>query len=350
MANEPQIDIRTLTIDEIKDFFIKKNEKPFRAKQVYEWIWKKAVYSFDEMTNLPKALRENLKKHFLFRKLNMADFQKSRDGTVKIAFALHDKAITEGVLIPSENRSTACISTQVGCPLNCSFCATGQLGFTRNLTTGEIFDQVIEINRLSEKRLNRPLSNIVIMGMGEPLLNFENTMQAIEIITSDKGLGISPQRITISTAGLVTGIKKMADSHVRFNLAISLHTADNKKRDKLMPLNKSNNLEQLAGAIIYFHEKTQQRITFEYLLLKDVNDDIQDAKKLARFCRIVPCKVNLIEYNATGNQGFQKSPAHKTQQFADFLKSKNMIVNVRKSKGNDIHAACGQLANTMKKN
>ncbi len=346
--NSDKININRLTLNELKKYFIQIDEKPFRAKQVYEWLWKKNAISFKQMTNISIKTRAKLNEQFYLDKINIFHTTESKDKTLKIAFKLHDNEIIEGVLIPSGSRTTACISTQVGCPLNCTFCATGQMKYKRNLYHNEIVDQIIELNKFSLEKFNRTLSNIVIMGMGEPLLNYENVKNAITIITSTNGLGFSPQRITLSTIGMVKEIYQLADDQVRYNLAISLHSADNIKRSAIMPVNKSNPLDELARALKYFHLKTNCRITFEYLLLKDFNDTIKDAKKLADYCKIVPCKINIIEYNPIAGNRFQKALPENTRTFIEFLESKNLIVNLRKSKGKDIDAACGQLAVNIK--
>lgn len=343
--NKSEIDIRKLSLEEIKDFCIENNFKAFRAKQIYEWIWKRSASSFEEMNNLPIKFREKFAEKFVLNKLEISSIQKSSDGTIKTGFKLYDGGLVEGVMIPTDKRATACISSQIGCNLACIFCATGKMKLKRNLDPGEIYDQVVTIQKQAKEHNNSSLSNIVLMGMGEPLLNYKNVIQAIDHITSDKGLGMSPKRVTLSTSGVIKGIKRLADDNVRFNLAVSLHTADSEKRDKLMPMNVTNPLDELSKAIKYFHEKTGTRVTFEYLLLKDFNDSLSDARQLANFCKIVPCKVNLIEYNATGDGFFNKSTKANTEAFYNFLDSKNMIVNIRNSRGEDIDAACGQLAN-----
>ncbi len=337
-------DIRDLTLKNIENFFTENKEKAFRAKQVYEWLWKKHVSSFDEMTNISKEIRDLLKLKFSLNHIKIKSSQKSADKTIKTAFELSDGGIIEGVLIPAHNRATACISSQVGCKLACEFCATGHLGFKRNLTVAEIYDQVFFIKQQAEEN-NLLFSNIVFMGMGEPLLNYDNVLSAINIITSKQGLAMSNSRITLSTSGINKMIKKLADDNIRFNLAVSLHSANNEKRSRLMPINKTNSLSELAEALKYFNNKTQNRITFEYLLLKDVNDDINDAKELAVFCKNVPCKINIIEYNPIDNSSLRKSTKEKTDAFVNYLESKNIIVNIRRSRGKDIDAACGQLAN-----
>jgi len=270
----------------------------------------------------------------------------STDRTIKSAFRLHDGKITEGVLIPGKKRMTACISSQVGCSLSCAFCATGKLDRLRNIDAEEIFDQVVIIKNQAEKDYQRPLSNIVYMGMGEPLLNYKNVLRSVEMITAEEGLGMSPKRITVSTAGIAKMIKQLGDDEVKFNLALSLHAATDAKRSEIMPINDSNSLEALSEALVYFHEKTGSRVTFEYIIFKDFNDSLEDAKDLAAFAKVVPCKINIIEYNSIDDALFEKADPEKTDKFAEFLENTfNLIVNVRRSRGKDIDAACGQLAN-----
>ncbi|MBL4594116.1 MAG: 23S rRNA (adenine(2503)-C(2))-methyltransferase RlmN [Flavobacteriales bacterium] len=341
--------IRMLSKKELKDFFVEQNEKPFRAKQVYEWLWKKGATSFDEMTNLSFEVREMLTQNFVFNTVIIAEEQISSDRTIKDAFKLYDGLITEGVLIPGKKRMTACISSQVGCSLSCSFCATGKLERLRNIDAEEIFDQVVLIKNQAEKHYQKPLSNIVYMGMGEPLLNYKNVLRSIEMITSEDGLGMSPKRITVSTAGIAKMIKQLGDDEVKFNLALSLHAATDAKRSEIMPINESNSLGALSEALVYFHEKTGSRVTFEYIIFKDFNDTLEDAKDLATFCKAVPCKINIIEYNPIDDPQFEKADSEKTDKFAAFLENTfNLIVNVRRSRGKDIDAACGQLANKNK--
>lgn len=341
---ENKIDILTLSLEEIKDFLIKKGEKAFRAKQIYEWLWKKPVNSFEGMTNISKDLRVLLNDNFIIQSVKVEDLQISKDKTIKIAFKLIDGLLVEGVLIPSENRSTACISTQVGCNLGCEFCATGKLGLTRNLTVGEIYHQVVEIMRLADEKYKLSLTNIVLMGMGEPLLNYDNVLKSIGMITTENGLGMSPQRITLSTVGLPRMIKKLADDKVKFNLAVSLHSANDKKRSDFMPVNKRNSLIELRDALIYFNEKTGLRVTFEYLLMEGINDSLKDATDFAEYCKSFPVKINIIEYNSTSDKRFKRSSNDRFNEFVTFMKSKNLVVNVRRSRGQDIAAACGQLA------
>ena len=343
MENSKQ-DILTLSLDEIKNFLTKKGEKAFRAKQIYEWLWKKPVGSFDSMTNLSKDLRDLLKENYTIQAIEIDNMQISKDNTIKLVFRLFDKSLVEGVLIPTDNRSTACISTQVGCNLGCEFCATGKMGLKRNLSVGEIFHQVVEIMKLAKEKYNLSLTNIVLMGMGEPLLNYDNVLKSMEMVSSSDGLAMSPQRITLSTVGLPRMIKKLANDNVKFNLAISLHSANNKKRNEFMPVNRRNTLEELSESIIYFNEKTGQRVTFEYLLMDGINDSLNDAKELAEYCKSFPVKINIIEYNSTNDKRFKRSSNEAFDQFVTLLKGRNMIVNVRRSRGMDIDAACGQLA------
>lgn len=341
--------IRALSNKELKDFFIEKGDKAFRAKQVLEWLWKKGVTSFEEMTNLSIDVREMLAEHFVIKAVVIAEEQKSKDKTIKNAFKLYDGNITEGVLIPTPRRMTACISSQVGCSLSCEFCATGKLDRLRNIDAEEIFDQVVLIKNQAEKYYQTPLSNIVYMGMGEPLLNYKNVLRSVEMITSKEGLGMSPKRITISTAGIAKMIKQLGDDQVKFNLALSLHAATDAKRSEIMPINESNSLDALSEALAYYHEKTGSRVTFEYIIFKDFNDSLEDAKDLAAFAKVVPCKINIIEYNSIDDAKFEKADPEKTDKFAAFLENTfNLIVNVRRSRGKDIDAACGQLANKNK--
>lgn len=343
-----KINIRDLSLEELLGHFQEINEKPFRAKQVFEWLWKKNAHAFDEMTSLSKELREKLNSHFFIDHISLQDQQISKDKTIKCAFSVDESKIIEGVLIPTSSRMTACISSQVGCSLSCTFCATGRLKLLRNLSAGEIVDQVVYLKNQAENRYQTPLSNIVYMGMGEPLLNYKNVLKSVEHICSDHGLGMSPKRITISTAGIAKMIRKLGDDHVKFNLALSLHAANDTKRNTIMEINESNNLEELSDALQYFHEKTGTRVTFEYIIFKDFNDSIEDARELAQFAKCVPCKINIIEYNPIENGDFQQADPKKVDDFAQFLESKNLIVNVRRSRGKDIDAACGQLANRNK--
>ncbi len=340
-----KINIRSLSLADLIESITSIGEKSFRAKQIFEWLWKKNVGSFDEMTSLSKEFRDKLLTTYIIDKIVLAEKQISSDKTIKCAFRTHDGHIIEGVLIPVKNRMTACISSQVGCSLACKFCATGKLKRLRNLSFSEIYDQAFIINQIATEHYDTHLSNIVYMGMGEPMLNYTNVKISAEMISSEDGMAMSPKRITVSTAGIAKNIKKLGDDDVKFNLALSLHAAQDNKRSKIMEINNSNNLEALAEAIKYFYEKTGSRITFEYIIFKDFNDAMNDAQELAHFCKNVPCKVNIIEYNPIDDGEFSQAETQKVKAFANFLESKNIIVNIRRSRGKDIDAACGQLAN-----
>ncbi|MCS6824091.1 MAG: 23S rRNA (adenine(2503)-C(2))-methyltransferase RlmN [Cytophagaceae bacterium] len=338
-------DIRKLTVEELRTFMSESGEPSYRANQVYEWLWKKSALSFDEMTNLSKKTRALLASNFNIPTLHVHQKQISADGTIKFSFRLYDGYLIEGVLIPTEDRITACISSQVGCSLTCSFCATGYLERKRNLEPSELYDQVVQIKKQSETIYGRPLTNIVLMGMGEPLLNYGNVLKAIDIITSDYGLAMSPKRITLSTAGIAKMIKKLGDDNVKFNLALSLHAANDEKRNKIMPINESNSLKALTEALIYFYNKTKNKITLEYILFRDFNDSMEDAKQLLEFSRRIPCKVNIIEYNPIKEAAFVNTTPDKTEKIKAYLEQNDIVVNIRRSRGKDIDAACGQLAN-----
>lgn len=348
MQAKDKQDIRFLSPEELKDFFISQNEKAFRAKQVQEWLWKKSARNFDEMTNVSLATRELLKEHFIFETASPEITSISKDKTIKTVFRLRNNDFVEGVLIPADDRMTACVSSQVGCSLSCKFCATGKLGFTRNLTFDEMYDQVAIIGKQAQENFSHHLTNIVFMGMGEPLLNYDNLLKAINRITSPDGLNLSPSRITVSTVGIEKMIRKLGDDQVKFNLALSLHAPNDKKRSTIIPVNEQNSMNKLAAALKYFHEKTGTRITLEYLILDRFNDSLSDAKELAEFCKNFPCKINLIEYNAVEGTGFRKAKEIAVLGFSGFLETRNIIVNIRKSRGEDIGAACGQLAGKMK--
>jgi len=340
MSGNLSRDIRSLSFNELEIFFSGRGEKPFRARQVQEWLWKKSCRSFDGMTNLSNETRQLLRENFSFNITRVDKIQKSTDGTEKATFRLWDGLFTEGVIIPAGNRATACISSQAGCPLGCLFCATGLSGFLRDLSAGEIYDQLVLLSGLSGKSL----SNIVFMGMGEPLINWTEVMTSIQRLTSEDGLAISPRRITVSTVGIPEMIRKMADDRVNCQLALSLHAATDEKRSRIIPVNKKYTLEKLTGALKYYYLITKKRFTIEYILFKDFNDSIKDAADLAAFCKNFPVKVNIIEYNPVENSEFMAPEPEKVVSFINFLERKNMIVNLRKSRGKDIDAACGQLA------
>ncbi|MBK7036240.1 MAG: 23S rRNA (adenine(2503)-C(2))-methyltransferase RlmN [Bacteroidetes bacterium] len=345
MQEKQKIAIRDLSLEDLTEKIIALGDKKFRANQIHEWLWKKSAVSFEEMSNLSKELRGKLEEEFEILPLQIDMEQKSSDGTVKCRFKLHDGHFVEGVLIPTKHRMTACVSSQVGCNLGCTFCATGFIKTKRNLQPHEIYDQVVLLNKIAIKEHEQPLSNIVFMGMGEPLLNYKNVLEAIDKITSEEGLNISAKRITVSTAGLAKMIKKLGDDDVKFNLALSLHAADDIKRSKLMPINDANNLNDLVEALNYFYEKTGNSITFEYILFDGINESMEDAKNLVSLCARVPAKVNIIEYNAIREADFHKSKEEQRERFISYLEQHKVVAVVRRSRGKDIDAACGQLAN-----
>lgn len=338
--------IRDLDLPQLEALLKEWNEPKFRAKQIHEWLWQKHAGSIADMTNLSKSLRERLGASFYIPKVQTHHSQFSSDGTIKNRFVLHDGHYVEGVLIPTEKRITACVSSQVGCSLSCKFCATGYLPRKRNLDFDEIVDEVTLLNAQAEQNYGKHLSNIVFMGMGEPLLNYKNVLKAIEVISSPEGLGMSPRRITVSTAGVAKMIHKLGDDQVRFKLALSLHAANDAKRNEIMPINETNNLKALVEALNHFYTMTKNEITFEYILFKDFNDSLQDADELVKIYRQVPADlVNIIEYNPIEKADFEKPDETRVDQFMRYLESKKVNARLRRSRGKDIDAACGQLAN-----
>jgi len=342
---EKKKDIRALTKDQLREFFINLSAKPFRGNQVYEWLWKKGAHSFEDMTNISKETRRMLEDNFVINHIKVDQMQRSSDGTVKNAVKLHDGLTVESVLIPTKSRTTACVSSQVGCSLDCRFCATSRLKRMRNLNPDEIYDQVVAIDNESRLYFDRPLSNIVFMGMGEPLMNYNNVLKSIDKITSEDGLGMSPKRITVSTSGVPKMIKKMADDGVKFNLAVSLHSAIDEIRTSIMPFNETFPLEDLRQALEYWYAKTKNRITYEYVVWEGINDKRQDVEALVEFCKFAPSKVNLIEYNPIDDGEFQQAGSKAIDMYVDILEANRITVTVRRSRGKDIDAACGQLAN-----
>ena len=345
---ENKNDIRSLTLDELTSFFQKNDMPSYKAKQVYDWLWKKSCLSFDEMTNISLETRKLLKNKFAINHINIDRFQKSNDGTIKNAIALFDDLFVESVLIPTKNRTTACVSSQVGCSLDCEFCATSKMDRIRNLNPDEIYDQVATINSQSLNYYGKPLSNIVFMGMGEPLLNYNNVIEGIKKITSKNGLGMSPKRITVSTSGISKMIIKMADDNVKFNLAVSLHSAIEKTRNEIMPFTKKFPLNDLKQAIKHWYSKTKKIVTYEYIVWNNINDDDEHINALVDFCKFSPSKVNLIEYNSTENSLFNSASDNIIDKYIDALEKNKIPVTIRKSRGKDIDAACGQLANKLK--
>jgi 23S rRNA (adenine2503-C2)-methyltransferase len=345
MDSTAKKDIRKFTLEQLEEFFIDKGEKKFRAKQVYEWLWNKSLKNFDDMSNISKETREMLKANFIINHIHVDLMQHSADGTIKNAVKLFDSKIVESVLIPTSKRITACVSSQVGCSLDCNFCATARLKRMRNLNPDEIYDQVVAIKEEAETFFNRPLTNIVFMGMGEPLLNYANVIEAIDKITSPEGLGMAARRITLSTVGIPKMIKKMADDEVKFNLAISLHSAINETRSRLMPINDVNPLEDLAEALKYWYQKTKRKVTYEYVIWDGINDNEEHARALAKFCKIIPSKVNIIQYNPIDEGEFRQASKDAVEMYVRILENNGIVAKVRKSRGQDIDAACGQLAN-----
>ncbi|NVO86392.1 23S rRNA (adenine(2503)-C(2))-methyltransferase RlmN [Hymenobacter terrestris] len=337
-------DIRKISPDELKAFMVENGEKPFRAKQVSEWLWKNTAGTFEEMNNISLATRELLARHFVINGVQVQNQQVSNDGTIKSAFRLFDGNIVEGVLIPHDTRMTACISSQVGCSLTCKFCATGYMDRKRNLDAAEIYDQVVRIREQCEAQYGTPLTNIVYMGMGEPLLNYANVVKSIERITAPDGLNMAPRRITISTAGIAKMIKKLADDGVKANLALSLHAPNDTKRNEIMPINEANSLAALEEALKYYHQATGRKVTYEYIVFESFNDTLQDAEELFQISKWLPCKVNLIEYNPIENADYRNTGEAKLLAFHKYLADRGVQTNLRRSRGKDIDAACGQLA------
>jgi 23S rRNA (adenine2503-C2)-methyltransferase len=338
-------DIRSLSKEQLRDFFESNNDKAFRGNQVYEWLWSKGAHSFEDMTNVSKATRLMLETNFVINHIKVDLMQRSEDGTVKNAVRLHDGLVVESVLIPTATRTTACVSSQVGCSLDCNFCATARLKRMRNLEPGEIYDQVLAIDKESRLYYNHPLSNIVFMGMGEPLMNYNNVLKAIEMITSDEGLGMSPKRIMVSTSGVPKMIKKLADDDVKFKLAVSLHSAIDEIRSRIMPFSSNFPLADLRESLEYWYRKTKSKISYEYVVWKDINDNKASIDALVKFCKYVPCKVNLIEYNPIDDGEFQQASEESINAYISALQNAGIVVKVRRSRGKDIDAACGQLAN-----
>ena len=338
-------DIRSLTKEQLRNFFVENGDKAFRGNQVFEWLWSKSLHTFEAMTNISIETRQMLEENFVINHIEVDSMQRSKDGTIKNGIRLHDGFIVESVLIPTEKRTTACVSSQVGCSLDCRFCATSRLKRMRNLNPDEIYDQVVAIDKQSKLYHNRKLSNIVFMGMGEPLMNYNNVIKSIDKITSPEGLGMYSKRITVSTSGIPKIIKKMADDEVKFNLAVSLHSAIDSVRTSIMPFNETFPLKELGNALVYWFEKTQRVVTYEYIVWDGINDKKEDIKALINFCKLIPCKVNLIEYNPIDDGEFQQANSRVIDNYISNLEMHDIVVNVRRSRGKDIDAACGQLAN-----
>jgi 23S rRNA (adenine2503-C2)-methyltransferase len=338
-------DIRALSKEQLMAFFTAHGDKAFRGKQVYEWLWKKGIHQFDDMTNLSLETRQLLNDAFSINHIEVDTMQRSSDGTLKNAIRLHDGLVVESVLIPTPKRTTACVSSQVGCSLDCKFCATSRLKRMRNLNPDEIYDQVVAIDKQSRLYHDRKLTNIVFMGMGEPLMNYNNVLKAIDKITSDEGLGMSPKRIVVSTSGVPKMIKKMAEDEVKFNLAVSLHSARDEVRTQIMPFNETFPLKDLREALQFWYAKTKRQITYEYVVWEGINDTVEDIKALIDFCKFAPSKVNIIEYNPIDDGEFKQAKSSIIERYVSMLETNNITVTVRRSRGKDIDAACGQLAN-----
>lgn len=345
MNDSNRQDIRQLSFSALEQVIMSWSVPSFVARQIYEWLWKKSAHSFSEMSNISLAIRKQLEQNFFITTLSEDLKQVSEDGTIKLRMLLHDQLMIEGVLIPKDKRITACVSSQVGCSLSCKFCATGFLERQRNLSAGEIYDQVVLLRQIALNEFQLPLTNIVFMGMGEPLLNYNNVNDAIHKICSPEGLNISTKRITLSTAGISKMIIRMADEQVKYNLALSLHAANDKKRNQIMAINETNNLESIAEALIYFSTHTKNEITLEYILLDGFNDSLNDAQELSVLSKRVQAKVNLIEYNKVEGVDFKKSKRESRENFVKYLQKHEVVAHVRRSRGKDIDAACGQLAN-----
>ena len=345
MKTPTKRDIRSLSLEDLRNFFTENQDQAFRGNQVYQWLWQKGIHDFEGMTNLSKTTRELLEEHFVINHIAIDQQQKSSDGTIKNAVKLHDHLIVESVLIPTATRSTACVSSQVGCSLDCTFCATAKIKRMRNLNADEIYDQVVAMDKQSRLYFGRPLSNIVFMGMGEPLMNYNNLIKAIDKIIQPEALGMSPSRITVSTSGIPKMIIKMADDQVRFGLAISLHSARQALRQELMPFAEKFPLEELATAIRYWYQKTKKPVTYEYVVWKGINDGEEDIRALVDFCKPTPCKVNLISYNPIGEDKFLQADKSSVEAYQSSLEAHKITATIRRSRGKDIDAACGQLAN-----
>lgn len=341
-------DIRNISHAEMDDFFIKSGQPQFRKKQVHDWIWKKGVSDFSAMKNLPKSLIEIMDAEYAFYPSVIFKTEVSSDTTIKALIKMSNDTFVEGVLIPGENRVTACISTQAGCPLKCRFCATGAMGFNRNLTKAEIFDQYFLLNQLSLEKFGSPLTNMVLMGMGEPFLNLDNVIEALTIISSPEGQNFSTTRITISTIGIPKLIKEYTEKNYQWNLALSLHSSIPSVRESIIPASAKYPLAELQKALSDYSKTHRKPVTIEFLLLRNVNTSIAEAESLVKFCSGFSSKINLIEYNEVPGLPFQKPTTQEMAQFLEFLRRKNMLVTVRRSMGSDISAACGQLANNSK--
>ncbi|MBD3170452.1 MAG: 23S rRNA (adenine(2503)-C(2))-methyltransferase RlmN [candidate division Zixibacteria bacterium] len=339
-------DIIGYDIKMLEDTLEELGELRFRGRQVANWMYKHGVRDFMKMVNISSTLRAKLDENLIIGKLKLADKQSDETGTEKFLWNLNDGETIESVLIPDGERLTLCISSQVGCPLDCQFCATGQIGFKRNLNSGEIVNQYLQADTSEERRI----TNIVFMGMGEPLLNYENLLTALRIFISDEAIAFGAKKITVSTSGVAPKIKKLAEEGMKTGLAFSLNAADDKLRDKLMPINRRYNLEDNLKALKHYAKLSGRRVTFEYVLIKNVNDSLDDAGKLAKMVHGIPCKINLIRYNPVDGTGFEAPDDDAVLAFRDYLYPRAPAVTLRESKGSSIAAACGQLRGEYVKN
>ncbi len=352
MRTPTPIDLRTLSREELERLAEELGEPRYRGRQLFKWIYGKGATSVAQMTDLPKAFRAELARRTRITRLEPVRQLTASDQTIKVLFRLPSGRHIESVLIPDFDekgrvrRLTVCVSSQVGCAMGCAFCATGLMGFQQNLTAGEIYDQVWQLNRLAEERFGRRVTNVVYMGMGEPLLNYDAVLRSVALLTDRDGLGLSPRRITVSTVGLARRIRQLADDGVRFRLAVSLHAPTNAQRSAIMPVNRSEqtDLDDLIEAIRYFEQRTGQIITYEYCLFEGFNDRPEDAHRLADLTRQAPGKVNLILYNPVEGLPFRRPSEERLQAFIRVLVARGVTVTVRRSRGQDIQAACGQLA------
>lgn len=346
------IDIKSLSRDELEGFAVEHGQPPFRGRQLFRWLYNRNARSFDEMTDLPQDFRAYLNEVAEISSLDLEDRSVSSDGTIKCLFRLRTGREVEAVLIPdlsddgTPGRMTVCVSSQVGCAMACSFCATGMMGFHQNLTAGEIFDQVAIMDAEARKTYGKGITNVVFMGMGEPLLNYGNVVRSIEMLGHEDGFGLSPRRITISTVGLARRIRQIADDGLRTNLAVSLHAPTDAQRSSIMPVNRAaaTDLTALREALQYYTSRTGNRVTYEYCMFAGVNDSLEDAENLARFAREAPGKVNLIQYNPVEGTEFRRSPEVRVNASMQRLVDRGITVTLRRSRGQDIDAACGQLA------
>jgi 23S rRNA (adenine2503-C2)-methyltransferase len=330
--------------EEIKEFIVELGEKPFRASQILTWIYHHKARGFDVMTNLSKDLRARLSENFLYSLPPIKKKSTSSDGTIKYLFEFEDGSDIESVWMPSEGRNTLCISTQVGCRMACTFCLTGQLGLKRNLSSAEIVGQIMAVDRDLEESEKNPISNVVIMGMGEPLDNYEELVKAIRLMVSPHAMKISNRKVTLSTSGLVDKIKRFAEEDLHVNMAISLNATENSTRSDIMPINKKHTIEELMETLRTYPLKATRRLTFEYVLLRGVNDSHEDAVRLGKMLHGFKCKINLIPFNSFDRSDFQTPHENRVSQFQEYLLARNFTVFVRKNRGTDILGACGQLA------